>query len=111
MPAEHMDAGTAAFEAGYESPFRFSREYSRLFGAPPVRDITGLRQLTASEGRESKYSPCQTFSTSLSLTRNSCQTPRTEGWYVGHQGTHPLMARYSCFRGSAVLSAARAYGK
>jgi AraC-like DNA-binding protein len=45
MLAEHMDAGTAAFEVGYESPSQFSREYSRLFGAPPVRDIMNLRQL------------------------------------------------------------------
>ncbi len=41
-----MDAATAAFEVGYESPSQFSREYSRLFGAPPLRDITNLRQLS-----------------------------------------------------------------
>ncbi len=34
-----MDAATAAFEVGYESPSKFSREYSRLFGAPPIWDI------------------------------------------------------------------------
>jgi hypothetical protein len=28
---------------GYESPSPFSREYRRLFGAPPVRDIERLR--------------------------------------------------------------------
>ena len=28
---------TAAFEVGYESPTQFSREYSRMFGAPPSR--------------------------------------------------------------------------
>jgi len=44
MLAEHVDAGTAAFEVGYESPSQFSREYSRLFGAPPLRDIMSLRQ-------------------------------------------------------------------
>jgi len=49
MLAEHMDAGTAAFEVGYESPSQFSREYSRLFGAPPLKDITNLRQLATSE--------------------------------------------------------------
>ncbi|WP_226895316.1 AraC family transcriptional regulator [Luteolibacter marinus] len=37
-----MDAATAAFEVGYESPSQFSREYSRLFGAPPIRDIRSL---------------------------------------------------------------------
>jgi AraC-like DNA-binding protein len=49
MLAEHMDAATAAFQVGYESPSQFSREYNRLFGAPPLRDITNLRQMTAGE--------------------------------------------------------------
>lgn len=44
MINEHMDAAGAAFEVGYESPSQFSREYSRLFGAPPKRDIEALRQ-------------------------------------------------------------------
>ena len=47
MLSEHLDAATAAFQVGYESPSQFSREYNRLFGAPPLRDITNLRQLTA----------------------------------------------------------------
>lgn len=42
MLAERMDAATAAFEVGYESPSQFSREYNRLFGAPPSRDISNL---------------------------------------------------------------------
>nr|WP_155439496.1 AraC family transcriptional regulator [Pseudoduganella ginsengisoli] len=45
MLAEHLDASTAAFHVGYESPSQFSREYSRLFGAPPRRDIENLRRL------------------------------------------------------------------
>ena len=40
---EHFDASSAAFKVGYESPSQFSREYSRLFGAPPKRDIETLR--------------------------------------------------------------------
>jgi len=44
MLAEHMDAANAAFQVGYESPSQFSREYNRMFGAPPLRDITNLRQ-------------------------------------------------------------------
>lgn len=44
MLNEHMDAAGAAFEVGYESPSQFSREYSRLFGAPPKRDIETLRR-------------------------------------------------------------------
>ena len=47
MLAERMDAANAAFQVGYESPSQFSREYSRLFGAPPLRDITNLRQMAA----------------------------------------------------------------
>jgi AraC-like DNA-binding protein len=50
MLTEHLDAGTAAFQVGYESPSQFSREYSRLFGAPPLRDIKALGQVPASEG-------------------------------------------------------------
>jgi transcriptional regulator GlxA family with amidase domain len=49
MLTERMDAATAAFEVGYESPSQFSREYGRLFGAPPLRDITNLRQTANSE--------------------------------------------------------------
>ncbi|HQB37897.1 MAG TPA: AraC family transcriptional regulator [Deltaproteobacteria bacterium] len=45
MLTEQLDAATAAFEVGYESPSQFSREYNRLFGAPPLRDITKLRQM------------------------------------------------------------------
>ena len=43
MLAEQMDASTAAFRVGYESPSQFGREYHRLFGAPPLRDIASLR--------------------------------------------------------------------
>jgi len=50
MLAERLDATTAAFQVGYESASQFSREYSRIFGAPPLRDITNLRQ-TAAGGR------------------------------------------------------------
>ncbi|CDZ61021.1 AraC-type transcriptional regulator N-terminal domain protein [Neorhizobium galegae bv. orientalis] len=38
-----MDAATAAHQVGYDSPSQFSREYRRLFGAPPIQDITRLR--------------------------------------------------------------------
>jgi len=43
MLTERLDATTAALQVGYESPSQFSREYSRSFGAPPLRDITSLR--------------------------------------------------------------------
>jgi len=45
MLAERLDAATAAFQVGYESPSQFSREYSRMFGSPPLRDITKLREV------------------------------------------------------------------
>lgn len=51
MLAEHLDATTAAFKVGYESPSQFSREYSRLFGAPPLRDVSNLRQMAAGAAR------------------------------------------------------------
>lgn len=47
MLNERLDAASAAFKVGYESPSHFSREYSRLFGAPPKRDIEGLKQRTS----------------------------------------------------------------
>jgi len=43
MLSDAMDAAAAAHAVGYESPSQFSREYRRLFGAPPVRDIAQLR--------------------------------------------------------------------
>jgi len=47
MLTEHLDAANAAFQVGYESPSQFSREYSRLFGDSPLRDVTNLRQVAA----------------------------------------------------------------
>lgn len=41
--ANAYDAASAGFEVGYDSPSQFSREYSRLFGAPPLRDAARLR--------------------------------------------------------------------
>ena len=39
MLAEGASASTAAYAVGYASVPQFTREYGRLFGAPPVRDI------------------------------------------------------------------------
>lgn len=49
MLTENQDAAAAAFQVGYESPSQFSREYCRLFGNAPLRDITNLRQMAAME--------------------------------------------------------------
>src|ERR1035437_482567 len=43
MLIDGLDAASAAFEVGYESASQFNREYSRLFGQPPMRDIRALR--------------------------------------------------------------------
>lgn len=45
MLIERVDAATAAYQVGYESPSQFSREYRRLFGESPLRDIVKARQL------------------------------------------------------------------
>ncbi|WP_339627894.1 AraC family transcriptional regulator, partial [uncultured Pseudomonas sp.] len=49
MLNEHLDVSSAAFKVGYESPSQFSREYSRLFGVPPKRNIEALRGKLASK--------------------------------------------------------------
>jgi AraC-like DNA-binding protein len=43
MLSEPVDAASTAYRVGYESPSQFSREYARMFGAPPMRDIAILR--------------------------------------------------------------------
>ena len=46
MLNQGIDAGTAGVRVGYESASQFSREYARLFGAPPLRDIRRMRETT-----------------------------------------------------------------
>lgn len=43
MLTEGASAGSAGFAVGYDSQSQFSREYRRLFGAPPRRDIERLQ--------------------------------------------------------------------
>jgi len=43
-----MDATSAAYEVGYESVSQFNREYSRMFGQPPKRDIKHFESPTSS---------------------------------------------------------------
>ena len=43
MLGEELDAAEAAFRVGYESPSQFSREYRRMFGAPPRQDVAALK--------------------------------------------------------------------
>jgi AraC-like DNA-binding protein len=43
MLGEGLDAGEAAYRVGYESPSQFGREYRRLFGNSPRRDVAALQ--------------------------------------------------------------------
>ena len=46
MLSERVDAASAGLAVGYESPTQFNREYKRLFGEPPHRNITRLKSAT-----------------------------------------------------------------
>lgn len=52
MLSEGLDAASAAFEVGYESASQFSREYSRFFGQPPMRDVKARRFVDTATGGE-----------------------------------------------------------
>lgn len=43
MLGEELDAASAGHRVGYEDPAYFSRDYKKLFGSPPQRDIANLR--------------------------------------------------------------------
>ena len=43
LVADDYDAATAAYRVGYDDPSHFNREYKRLFGEPPMRDVERLR--------------------------------------------------------------------
>jgi AraC-like DNA-binding protein len=45
--AEDLDAAGAGRRVGYDDPAYFSREYKRLFGAPPLRHVAGMRERVA----------------------------------------------------------------
>src|SRR3984893_9266551 len=44
MLVDELDAASAAFEVGYESPSQFNREYKRFFGKTPMRDVQSLSE-------------------------------------------------------------------
>jgi AraC-like DNA-binding protein len=48
MLVEGLDATKAALEVGYESTSQFTREYKRLFGEPPMRDVKAQRLFSSS---------------------------------------------------------------
>lgn len=50
MLGEGLDAASAGYRVGYVNPSHFTREYKRLFGEPPMRDVGRLRETTLSAG-------------------------------------------------------------
>jgi AraC-like DNA-binding protein len=44
MLGEDLDAASAGYRVGYSDASHFNREYKRLFGAPPMRDVERLRE-------------------------------------------------------------------
>ncbi len=44
MLVDGYDAAGAGFEVGYGSPSQFTREYARLYGAPPAKDVARIRE-------------------------------------------------------------------
>ena len=58
--SETTDATTVSQRVGYESTSQFSREYRRLFGFPPLRDIERIRALA-----EGVHAPLRKISATL----------------------------------------------
>lgn len=52
MLTEHVDAASAAFRVGYESASQFSREYGRMYGCSPAKDVNELRYKLAQTGQQ-----------------------------------------------------------
>ncbi|NGZ85929.1 AraC family transcriptional regulator [Duganella aceris] len=46
---EPHDAASVAFSVGYESASHFSREYARMFGMPPMRDVARFKVASEQE--------------------------------------------------------------
>ena len=44
MLGQNLDATSAAYRVGYDDASHFNREYKRLFGTPPMRDVERLRE-------------------------------------------------------------------
>ena len=56
MLGQNLDATSAAYRVGYDDSSHFNREYKRLFGIPPMRDMERLRE-AARQIASSKWSP------------------------------------------------------
>ncbi len=51
MLGENLDATSAAYRVGYDDASHFNREYKRLFGEPPMRDMERLREAARETAR------------------------------------------------------------
>jgi AraC-like DNA-binding protein len=49
MLMEFLDVGTAGYRVGYQSPSQFSREYSRMYGMSPLRDVGEMQRTMAAQ--------------------------------------------------------------
>ena len=50
MLGEGLDAASAGYRVGYQDASHFNREYKRLFGVPPMRDMERLRETARQNG-------------------------------------------------------------
>jgi AraC-like DNA-binding protein len=50
MLGNDLDATSTAFRVGYNDASHFNREYKRLFGLPPMRDMERLREVAGQHG-------------------------------------------------------------
>ncbi len=51
MLGQNLDATSAAYQVRYDDDPHFNRDYKRLFGAPPIRDVEQLRAITRETNR------------------------------------------------------------
>jgi AraC-like DNA-binding protein len=68
MVSRGANVETAAFQVGYESPSQFSREYSRMFGEPPKRNVKRLEHGVDEAARHTDHTDREALAT-LALGR------------------------------------------
>ena len=56
MLGEGLDAASAGYRVGYGDASHFTREYKRLFGAPPMRDVEQMREGASNSVRQAVVS-------------------------------------------------------